>query len=185
MNRRTFLQTSGVGLAAMSATAVSTPVSANRDLVTHTVAHALREMPPLLVYSGLQITPIDNAALIQNGGGSPEVLLWNDWNDDDLASVFAAFSLGSKETTLGTIRIFDTADIAWNVHRPDVEERAQRYIDVGGMRAAIVHRDDSVFASLRLWNVVIDAVAPDDSTDIAMGIVKHLGTAIGALEPSH
>ena len=181
MNRRNFLQTSSIGLAAVSATAVSTPVAANRDLVTHTVAHALREMPPLLIYSGLLTTPIKDPLLIEH---SPEVLLWNDWSDDDLASVFAAFLIGSKDTALGTIRIFDTADIAWQVHQPLVMGPGRDFIEVGGMRATKVTGDDSVFASLRLWNVVIDAVAPDNSTDIALGMVKHLGFAIGALDSS-
>lgn len=179
MNRRSFLQSSGVGLAAITATSTPTLVSASRDLATHSIANALRETSPLLVYSALNEAMV-NPRLDQINSAAP-ITLWYDWNDEDLRSVFAAFLIGTEDEPLGSIRIFDTADIAWSVHQSAPEEIVAGYIDVGGMRATRVAYDDYVFVSLRLWNVIIDAVAPDNSTDIALGIVRQLGVAIGAL----
>lgn len=184
MNRRSLLQAATIGTVIGPARSLqqSTPVAASRDLVTHAVANALRETSPLLVYSGIKSTSVETPSLIEFAETTPEVEPWVDWNDEDLANVFAAFFVSTPNSSIGSIRIFDTPDIAWSVQRALPQEFTQGYMDVGGMRAVRVVAEDTTYVSLRLWNVIIDTIAPDETSDIAMGMVKYLGTAIGAVE---
>lgn len=188
MNRRTLLQAVAAGAASAPALALSqsTPVAAYRDLVTHTVHHALRENAPILIYSGLNTTAVTDPTIIEFAGAVPEAKVWNDWNDHELRDVFGAFLISTANSPIGSYLIFDTPDIAYAAFAPTIASREHGYIDVGGMRASRLVDNDAVTASLRLWNVVINGVAEDESqlSEIMSGLVKHLGIAIGALERS-
>lgn len=185
MNRRTFLQATGVSAAVAPSLAFAqdSDEGLGRELVVHTVVHHLRETSPLLIYSGLERTLEKDPLLVEAAGRSPAVEVWNDWNDHDLHKVFGAFTVGTPDVMLGSYRIFDTPDIAYAVHQPVIEELEQGYIPVGGTRASRLVVDDFTIASLRLWNVIIDGVLDEnESSDVMMGLVKHLGRAIGAID---
>lgn len=161
----------------------STPVAetSGRDLVTHVVADGLRDLSPLEIFSSFRAMPIGDWNLIRPNDGEIGVSQWSDLSHPALENTFAAFLITSPDKTIGAIRIFDTPDIAWHGHKPVVDEQPDGFVHVGGMRASRTETEDGTVTSLRLWNVIIDALDEDGSTVVAMGIVKHLGTVIGVL----
>ena len=185
MNRRSFVQAGAFASIATPSLAFTqpTPEAASRDLVTHLVHDALRESSPMLVYAGLNFTPVSNETLLDIVDNDVSVSVWNDWNDDDLRDVFGAFMIGTSDEPMGMYRIFDTPDIAYDMLKSQIEEVEQGYVEVGGMRASRIVQADVVLASLRLWNVNIVGAHEDEALlpDVLLGMTKHLGTAIGAL----
>lgn len=186
MNRRTLLRAAAISSTVPPAMVLAQDADGDlyRELVIHTVHEALRKSSPLLIYSGLARTYDEEPLLTEAAGRHPAVEVWNDWNDTDLQQVFGAFTVGTPDITLGTYRIFDTPDIAHGVHQPMIDEFEQGYFAVGGVRASRLVDDDNVFVSLRIWNVIIDGVAEDErqTTDVMLGLVRHLGRAIGAID---
>lgn len=184
MDRRRFLQVSGAGLALTSSTPIATAAERDRDLVTHAVAHDLTEITPLIVYSSLKDRRVTDQLLVyahDDSGDEVTVSVWNDWNDHDLRHVFAAFTVESRGEILGSYRIYDTPDIAFDATARRATKIESGYVDVAGMRANRIDSGDMTIANLRLWNVVIGGVMLNDSTDVMLGLVKHLGQSIGTL----
>ncbi|HWV25214.1 MAG TPA: hypothetical protein VNZ58_13585 [Thermomicrobiales bacterium] len=186
LDRRTMLRAAGTGtslsfLAGLTPRKISaqqaTPDQAHgesRQLITRTVAYELSQTHPLHVLTDLEHTPVTNGLLIgANGGSAPDVSTWNDWNDRDLRDVFGAVLIGD----IGTIRIFDTTDIAYQrINEQLYVEGAgvDGYYDIAGMRADRIVADEYEIAHLRLAYVSISALVIDNRTDVALGIVRHL-----------
>lgn len=187
MIRRTFIQAAAATSTRPRAFALAQDSDeglGSRELVVHTVHNALRNSSPLLIYAGLQTTLGVNRLLVDAAGGEPAVEVWNDWNDYDLRQAFGAFTVGTPDVSLGSNRIFDTPDIAHGVHQPIVDEIEQGYVPVGGYRASFMAAGSVGFARLRLWNVIIDGFAEseDELSDVMLGLVRHLGQSIGAID---
>lgn len=187
MNRRLFLQAAGTSATMNSLTALaqqSDGGETGRELVVHTIHDALTRMSPLGIYSGLQAVPTVHPLLVDVAGGEPTVEVWDNWLEYDLRQTFGAFVASTPEQRLGSYRIYDTADIAHGVHQPVVEEIENGHVSVGGVRASQMEAGSIGFTSMRLWNVIIDGFAPeqDQASDVMLGLVKHLGYAIGAID---
>lgn len=187
MNRRHFLQTAAIGGAVAPGVGFAQDADEGTgpfELVVHTVHDAVRRSSPLQIYSGLLVTLDFDELLVEAAGGTPAVEIWNDWNDYDLRQVFGAFIVGTPDVSIGSYRIYDTPDIAHGVHQPMVDEIEQGYVPVGGYRASRMVAGGFTFTSLRIWNVIIGSVAEDeeDASDVMLGMVRHLGRAVGALD---
>lgn len=188
MDRRTFLQSATIGGAMMPGMSFAQDGDEGIgpfELVVHTVHDAVRTSSPLQVYSGLLTTFGVDPLLVKEAGRGPAVEVWNDWNDYDLRQVFGAFTVGTPDIRLGSYRIFDTPDIAHGVLQPVIDEIEEGYIPVAGYRASRMVAGSVGFFSLRVWNVIIDCVAQDEdnASDVMLGMVRHLGRAVGAIEP--
>lgn len=187
MNRRNFLQTAAIGGAAVPGVTFAQDADeglAPSELVVHTVHDAVRNSSPLQIYSGLLVTLDIDELLVEAAGRTPAVEVWNDWNDYDLRQVFGAFMVGTPDVSIGSYRIYDTPDIAHGVLQPAIDEIEQGYVPVGGYRASRMVAAGFAFTSLRIWNVIIDNVAAneEDASDVMLGMVRHLGRAVGALD---
>lgn len=182
MDRRKFLQVAGSSTVLAS---LATPIAADervRDLVTHTVAQELSEITPLVVYSSLKDRRVTDQLLVYAHGDDADevtVSVWDDWSDPDLHHVFAAFLVESRGEILGSYRIYDTPDIAFDATARRASKIESGYVDVEGMRANRIETGDQTTANLRLWNVVIGGVMLNDSSDVILGLVRHLGQSIG------
>lgn len=187
MNRRTFLQSAtagGVLIPGMSHAQDGDEGIGPFELVVHTVHDGLRKSSPLEVYSGLKRFLGPDPNLVEVDGRAYAVEVWNDWNDADLHQVFGAFTVGTPDVSIGSYRIYDTPDIAHGVHQPVVDEIEDGYIPVAGYRASWMVAGSIGFASLRVWNVIIECAAEDErnASEVMLGMVRHLGRAIGALD---
>lgn len=188
MNRRNFILTAAVApITSPNLGFAQTPDEGlgSRELVVHTVHNALRNTSPLLIYSGLKTTLGLDPLLVKAAGREPAVEVWDDWNEPNLHQAFGAFTVGTPDIMLGWYRIFDTPDIAYGVHQPVVDEIEDGHVSVGGVRASWMDAGGVAFASLRLWNVIIEGGGENEEqmSDVMLGLVKHLGRAIGAIDP--
>lgn len=184
MNRRTLIQASFAGAAILPTTTLAQTGStqtAGRELVVHSVHEALVHSTPLQIYSGLQSLPVDEPLLIDVMAETPSVEVWDNWNDHDIRQAFGGFVLRDGEDFQGSYLIFDTPDIAYSVHQPVVEEIERGSLDVGGVRASWMDAGGVGFGRMRLWNVLITGAGETDqeTEDVMLGMVKHLGRAIG------
>lgn len=184
MRRRTFLQTGIAGMAMLPLTGLAqsnTVQTGGRELVVHSVHEALVHSTPLQVYSGLQSRPVDDPLLTEVAGTELTIEVWDNWNDHDIRRAFGGFIVRTGEDTLGAYLIFDTPDIAHSVHQPVVDEIERGFVNVGGVRASWMDAGGVGFARMRLWNVLITGAAETEreTEDVMLGLVKHLGRAIG------
>ena len=73
------------------------------------------------------------------------------------------------------------ADGAVTGGRELVGEIERGFLDVGGVRASWMDAGGVGFGRMRLWNVLITGAGETDqeTEDVMLGMVKHLGRAIG------
>lgn len=188
MKRRTFIQ---AGFASITSTSVtgfaqgSEGTPGGRELVVHTVHEALVHSTPLTIYSGLKSTPVDDPILHKAAGAAPTIEVWDGWNDYDMRQAFGGLQVSGPVDMLGAYLIYDTPDIAHAVHQPMVEEIERGHLNVGGVRASWMDAGAVGFGSKRLWNVVITGVGgtENETEEVMLGLVKHLGRALGVLDP--